>query len=205
MSRYRLSIFFWCFRPAQNYAPGQAYWNDDGIISGHDSPICRFAVGPRTACKFAARATPFFAGHRRTTGAGPSGLILASASGVSSHAGLRGALPDYGSWSKWAYSSLGSRSLCQGHSVLPLPCENRRLSMGFCRDIFFLPVRAYRRSIWVSAPASILLVLLQVGMTGNLPLLVVQSSPCSPTKAPLYCSLQKSVQPSLTQQSSRTY
>ena len=70
--------------------------------------------------------------------------------------------------------------------------------MGFCRDIFFLPVRAYRRSIWVSAPASILLVLLQVGMTGNLPLLVVQSSPCSPTKAPLRSSLQQNVQPSLT-------
>ena len=120
--------FVWCFRPAWNYAPGQAYWNEDGIISGQDSPICRFAVGPRTVCKFAARATPFFAGHRRTTGAGPSGLILASAPGVSSHAGLRGASPDYGSWSKWAYSSLGSRSLCQGHSVLPLPCENRRLS-----------------------------------------------------------------------------
>ena len=47
-----------------------------------------------------------------------------------------GTSPDYGSWSKWAYSSLGSRSLCLGHSVLPLPCENRRLSMGFYRDIF---------------------------------------------------------------------
>ena len=142
------ALFFWRFRPAQNYAPGQAYWNEDEIISGPDSPICRFAVGPRTACKFAARATPFFAGHRRTTGAGPSGLILASAPGVSSHAGLRGASPDYGSWSKWVYSSLGSRTLCQGHSVLPLPCENNRLSMGFCRDIFFfLRVRAYRRFI----------------------------------------------------------
>ena len=117
------------------YAPGKAYRNEDGIFSGHDSPICRFAVGPRTACKIAARAMPFFAGHRRTTGAGPSGLILASAPGVSSHAGLCGASPDYGSWSKWAYSSLGSRSLCQGHSVLPLPCENRRLSMGFYSDI----------------------------------------------------------------------
>ena len=77
-----------------------------------------------------------------------------------SQAVLRGISPDYGSWSKWAYSSLGSRSLCLGHSVLPLPCENRRLSMGFCRDIFFLPVRAYRRSIWVSVQASIFLVLL---------------------------------------------
>ena len=80
--------------------------------------------------------------------------------------------PGYGSWSKWAHSSLGSRSLCLGHSVLPLPCENRRLSMG--RDIFFLPVRSYRRSIWVSVMASILLVLLQVGISGNLSLLVVQ-------------------------------
>ena len=84
--RYRLSIFFWGFRPAQNYAPGQAYWNEDGIVSGHDSPFCRFAEGPRTACKFAVRATPFFAGHHRTTGAGPTGLILASAPGVSARA-----------------------------------------------------------------------------------------------------------------------
>ena len=122
-----------------------------------------------------------------------------------SHTVLRGTSPDYGSWSKWAYSSLGSRSLCLGHSVLPLPCENRRLSMGFCRDIFFLPVRAYRWSIWVSVQASILLVILQVGMTGNLYLLVVQSSACSPTKAPLRRSLQQNVQPSSTQQRRRPY
>ena len=54
-----------------------------------------------------------------------------------SHAVLRGASPDCGSWSKWDYSSLGSRSLFLGHSVLPLPCENGRFSMGFCRDIYF--------------------------------------------------------------------
>ena len=42
--------FVWCFRPAWNYAPGQAYWNEDGIISGQDSPICRVAEGPRTPC-----------------------------------------------------------------------------------------------------------------------------------------------------------
>ena len=93
-----------------------------------------------------------------------------------SKAVLRGTSLDYGSWSKWAYYSLGSRSLCLGHSVLPLPCENRRLSMGFCRDIFFLPVRSYRRSIWVSVLASNLLVLLQVGMSGNLSLLLVQKA-----------------------------
>ena len=51
---------------------------------------------------------------------------------------LRGTSLDYGSWSKRAYSNLGSRSLWLGHSVLPLPCENRWLSMGFCRDIIFL-------------------------------------------------------------------
>ena len=77
-----------------------------------------------------------------------------------SQAVLRGISLDYGSWSKWAYSSLGSWSLCLGHSVLPLSCENRRLSMGFCRDIYIL-VRAYRQSIRVSVQASILLVLLQ--------------------------------------------
>ena len=35
--------FFWCFRTARNYAAGQAYWNEDGLISGQDSPIWRFA------------------------------------------------------------------------------------------------------------------------------------------------------------------
>ena len=50
---------------------------------------------------------------------------------------LRATSPDYGSWSKWAYYSLSSRSLCLGHSVLSLPCGNRRLLMGFCRYIFF--------------------------------------------------------------------
>ena len=165
-------LFVLCFGPARNYAPGQAYWNQDGIIRGKTT---RLAVSPRV--------------HGRGK----------------SQAVLRGISPDYGSWSKRAYSSLGSRSLCLGHSVLPLPCENRRFSMGFCRDIFFLPVQAYRRSIWVSVQASFLLVLLQVGMTGNLSPLVVQSSACSPTKAPLRSSLQQNVQPSLTQQRSRTY
>ena len=33
-------------------------------------PILPFCCGPRTACKFAARVAPFFAGHNRITGAG---------------------------------------------------------------------------------------------------------------------------------------
>ena len=40
--------FLWCFRHARNYAPGQAYWSEDGIISGNSSPNCCFAGGPRT-------------------------------------------------------------------------------------------------------------------------------------------------------------
>ena len=28
-------LFFRCFRPARTWAPGQAYWNEDGIISSH--------------------------------------------------------------------------------------------------------------------------------------------------------------------------
>ena len=36
----------------------------------------------------------------------------------------------------WTTGS-GQSGLCLGHSVLPLPCENRRLSMGFRRDIYF--------------------------------------------------------------------
>ena len=48
MSRYRLSTFFcfWCFRPARNYDPGQASWNQDGKINGHESPFFPFAEGP---------------------------------------------------------------------------------------------------------------------------------------------------------------
>ena len=42
--------FFRCFRPARNSAPGQAYWNRDGIISNQESPFFRFAEGPRTSC-----------------------------------------------------------------------------------------------------------------------------------------------------------
>ena len=121
-----------------------------------------------------------------------------------SQAVLRGTSLDYGSWSKWAYYSLGSRSLCLGHSVLPLPCENRRLSMGFCRDFFFFQFEHADGLYGSQYRRLFLLVLLQVGMTENLSLLVVQSSACSPTKAPLRSSLQN-VQPSLTQQRSRTY
>ena len=118
--------FFWSFRPARTYAPEQPYWNQDGIISGQQSP---FFPLPRV----------------------PPDLVLICGRG---QAALRGTQLDYGSWSKWAYYSLGSRCPCLGHSTLPHPCENRRLSMGFCRDIFF-PVRAFRRSIWVSVQAYI--------------------------------------------------
>lgn len=77
-------------------------------------PILPSGRGPRTACTFAARAAPFFGG----------------------------ATPYCGSRSKRAYSSLSFQSFCEGHSVLPLPCENRRLSTGFYSDI-----RANRRFI----------------------------------------------------------
>ena len=56
------------------------------IISGHSSPICRFAEDPRTSCLFAARALPFFAGHHRITEAGPIGLIIASTPGACARA-----------------------------------------------------------------------------------------------------------------------
>ena len=77
------ALFFWCFRPARNYAPGQAYWNRDGIISDQESPFCRFAegsIGPRANLrKESGRSSRDIIG---TTGAGPSGLIIASAPGV---------------------------------------------------------------------------------------------------------------------------
>ena len=71
----------------------ESYWNKDGIIPGileyrrnnqqPRQPILPFGRGPRTACTFAARAAPFFEGDARTAAAGPRGLILASAYGVS--------------------------------------------------------------------------------------------------------------------------
>ena len=38
-------LFSRCFRPARNWAPGQAYWNEDGIFSGHTSPIRQIMSG----------------------------------------------------------------------------------------------------------------------------------------------------------------
>ena len=37
-------LFFRCFRPARTWAPGQAYWNEDGIISSH---VLSTAVRPQ--------------------------------------------------------------------------------------------------------------------------------------------------------------
>ena len=90
-----------------------------------------------------------------------------------SHAVLRGTSSDYGSWSNWAYYSLDSRGLCLGHSVLPLPSENRRLSMGFSCDMFFFQFK-HTDGLIESQHRCILLVLLQVGMTGYLSFLGVQ-------------------------------
>ena len=83
-----------------------------GIETGQSvtkKPVLPFSRGfHRTSCSFAEGVRPFFAGHHW----------------------------DYRSWSKWA-NSLDSRSLCLGHSGLPLPCENRRLSMRFLSRLFF--------------------------------------------------------------------
>ena len=182
MSRYRLSTFSLVLPTRLELCLRPAYWNEDGIISGHSSPNCCF-------CR------------------GSTDLVLICGE---SHAVLRGTSPDYGSWSKWAHSSLGSRSLCLGQSALPLPCENRRLSMGSRRDIFFLPVRSYRRSIWVSVLAPNLLVQKAqhaASPVGEISLLVVQraqhgappvgesfspgstkSSACSPTCRGIFLS-----------------
>ena len=81
MSRYRLITFFLCFRPARNYAPGQAYWNPDGIISDQESPFGRFTecpIGPRANLRKESGCSS--RDIMETTGAGPSGL-LASAPG----------------------------------------------------------------------------------------------------------------------------
>ena len=140
MSRYRLCtfFFFWCFRPARNFAPGQAYWND-GIISGHSSPICRIIRPQQPDLRNNQRPQqPDLPNYQRphqpdlSFCRGSTDLVLIC---DKSHAVLRGTSSDYGSWSKWAYYSLDSRRLCLGPSVLPLPCETRRLSMGFSREI----------------------------------------------------------------------
>ena len=104
MSRYRSAPFFLVFQTGPELGPRA------GIISGHTSPISQIISG---------HTSPFC---RRSTD-----LVLICGK---SHAVLRGTSSDYGSWSNWAYYSLDSRGLCLGHSVLPLPCENRRLSMG---------------------------------------------------------------------------
>ena len=97
MPRY-LSAFFLVLLASLEICPRagilESYWNKDGIIHGilesrrnnqHPrQPILPFGRGPRTACTFAARAAPFFEGDARTAAAGPRGLILASAPGVSS-------------------------------------------------------------------------------------------------------------------------
>ena len=75
--------FFLCFRPARNYAPEQAYSSRHGIISDQESPFCRLAEGPigrrANSPKESGRSSRDMIG---TMGAGPSGLILASAPGV---------------------------------------------------------------------------------------------------------------------------
>ena len=90
-----------------------------------------------------------------------------------------------------------------GHSVLPLPCENRRPWMGILVANICFPVQAYRRFMWVSVQASIFLVLLYVRRTdwgsfstGNTGPHFISSPPFSPTKEPQRSSLQD-VQPSL--------
>ena len=109
-------------------------------------PVCHFAEGP-TGPRGNLRQESGRSSWDiiETTGAGPSGLIIASAPGVRA----------------WA------------NPFCPFPAQTGGSRWDFCRDYFF-PVEAYRRSIWVSVQASILLVLLQVGMTGDLSLLLVQ-------------------------------
>ena len=121
-----------CFRPARNYVPGQVYWNREGIISDQEGPFCRFAEGPAGP-----RANLLQESGRpsrdiiATTGADPSGLITAPALGVRA----------------WA------TPFC------PFLAKTGGYRWDFSRDYFF-PVRAYRRSVWVSVQASILLALL---------------------------------------------
>ena len=73
---------------------------------------------------------PFFTGHHRTAGAGSSRLILASAPGVCA----------------WA------TPFC------PFLAKTGGSRWDFAAIFFFLPVRSYRRCIWVSVLASTLLV-----------------------------------------------
>ena len=89
-----------------------------------------------------------------------------------------------------------------GHSVLPLPCENRRLSIGNFVAIFFLPVPAYRRFIWLSVQASNFLVLLRTSEKNGIPFLLVVQDPKSrahhlsaPPKSHNVASKQQDVQP----------
>ena len=128
MSRYRLSTSFLRFRPVRNFAPRQAYWNRDGIISDLESPFCRFAEGPT----------------------GPRANLRQEA-GRSSRdiTGLRELVQVGLLQPRLPVSVPGP--LCFAPSL-----RKQAALGGIVVAIIFLPVRAYRRSIWVSVQASIL-------------------------------------------------
>ena len=122
-----------------------------------------------------------------------------------SQAVLRETSPDYGSLCRWAYFSLDLPESVPG-PLRSAPSVRKQAALDGIFSRFFIFSSSSIQTVYMgSAPASTLQVLLQVGMTGNLRLLVVQSSACSPTKAPLRSSLQQNVQPSFTQQCSRPY
>ena len=82
MSRYRLSTSFLVL-PARNYAPGRADWNRDGIISDQENLLGRFAEGPTgPRANFRQESGRSSRDIIKITGAGPSGLIKASAPGA---------------------------------------------------------------------------------------------------------------------------
>ena len=123
-----------------------------------------------------------------------------------SHAVLRGTSSDYGSRSNWAYCSLDSRGLCLGRSVLPLPCENRRLSMGFSRDIIMFFQFKHTDGFYESQYRRVFYSYYSRSEWLGIFLSWEYKEPSmQPTKAPLCSSLQQNVQPFLTQQSSSTY
>ena len=51
---------------------------------------------------------------------------------------LRGTSPDYGSWSKWAQSSLGSRSLCLATPFCPFLAKTGDSRWDFLAIFFFI-------------------------------------------------------------------
>ena len=139
---------FCCFRPSRNYAPGQACWNRDGIISDQESPFCRVAEGPpEPRANWRQESGISLRDIIATTGPGSSRPFIASAPGVRA----------------WA------TPFCPFHA------KTGGSRWDFCRDLYLQ--FEHTDGIWGSVQVYVFLTLLHWSeMTGDLSLMVVKDT-----------------------------